>query len=220
MVYCMSDIHGEYDRFIEMLSLIQFNSADTLYIIGDVIDRGPAGLDILDFIMDKPNIVMLLGNHEQMCLDTLGAYNQVGARALWESNGGDITFQELVHCRAREYRELVLRYLETLPDALDIVVGKQKFHLVHGMPSFDTDIEKRHDIRIWGRPGDVTYCPIPNTTTVIGHTPTSYLNPRDGSPYSIWHGDEILCIDCGCGHQYKNRCLACLRLDDMAEFYV
>lgn len=41
MIYCMSDIHGELDRFKAMLDLINFSSDDTLYIIGDD-DRSPS----------------------------------------------------------------------------------------------------------------------------------------------------------------------------------
>ena len=35
------------------------------------------------------------------------------------------------------------------------------------------------------------------------------------------HRDNIIDIDCGCGNlRSEHRRLACLRLDDMAEFYV
>ena len=78
MIYCMSDIHGELDRFKAMLDLINFSSDDTLYIIGDVIDRHPGGVEILKIIKDTPNMFMLLGNHEQMCLDTLGPNSVYG----------------------------------------------------------------------------------------------------------------------------------------------
>ena len=57
LIYCMSDIHGEYDRFVKMLELIEFSDADTLYIIGDVIDRKPGGIDILQKIMASPNMI-------------------------------------------------------------------------------------------------------------------------------------------------------------------
>ena len=70
MIYCVSDIHGELDKFERLLDLIQFSDADHLYVIGDVIDRGAMGVDILDRIMAAPNMTMLLGNHEQMCLNT------------------------------------------------------------------------------------------------------------------------------------------------------
>lgn len=66
--YVMSDIHGEADRFHAMLEKIQFTADDTLYILGDVIDRGPEGISLLLEIMEMPNVVMLLGNHEYMML--------------------------------------------------------------------------------------------------------------------------------------------------------
>ena len=43
----MSDIHGEYGKYIQMLNKIGFSDSDTLYIIGDVIDRGADGIRIL-----------------------------------------------------------------------------------------------------------------------------------------------------------------------------
>ena len=67
MKYCMSDIHGESERYFQMLKEIQFSSDDQLYIIGDVIDRGPGGIEILKDIMPRENVVLLLGNHELMC---------------------------------------------------------------------------------------------------------------------------------------------------------
>ena len=60
----MSDIHGRKDRFDDILKQIKLTKNDTLYILGDVIDRNPDGITILKYIMHKPNIKMLLGNHE------------------------------------------------------------------------------------------------------------------------------------------------------------
>lgn len=51
--YVMADIHGEIDRFHEMLEKINFSAADQLYIVGDVIDRGAEGVEILLEIIDK-----------------------------------------------------------------------------------------------------------------------------------------------------------------------
>lgn len=72
MVYCISDIHGKPDKFERMLELIRFSDSGQMYILGDAIERGALGVDILRKIMDTPNMTMLLGNHVQMCLDTLG----------------------------------------------------------------------------------------------------------------------------------------------------
>ena len=59
---------------------------------------------------------------------------------------------------------------------------------------------------------------IPNDKTVIfGHTPTEYY--QDDIPLKIWHGGDKIGIDCGSGKTRSSCRLACLRLDDMAEFY-
>ena len=67
----MSDIHGEISRYHAMLDIINFSADDQLYIIGDVIDRGAEGVEILLEIIDKGNIHLILGNHEDMMLGTL-----------------------------------------------------------------------------------------------------------------------------------------------------
>ena len=70
--YVMGDIHGEADRFHAMLKKIQFSEDDILILLGDVIDRGPDGIALLLEIMEMPNVIMLLGNHEYMMLQYLG----------------------------------------------------------------------------------------------------------------------------------------------------
>lgn len=215
MFYCISDLHGELDKFQRMLNVIQFSASDHLYIIGDVIDRGPLGVDILQRIMDAPNMTMLLGNHEQMCLDTLGPRNQFGARDLWRQNGGAPTYRELLYHRSAPEKNRILRFLSGLPDHLELSVGGRRFHLVHGCPGQD------RNTRIWGRVDTDSKSPYPGAICVVGHTPTPFLTGRFEEDFSIWHGDGILDIDCGCGNLHTpHRRLACLRLDDMAEFYV
>lgn len=47
MKYVISDVHGRYDLFIKMLDKISFSDNDTLYLLGDMIDRGPDGIKLL-----------------------------------------------------------------------------------------------------------------------------------------------------------------------------
>lgn len=145
MIYCISDIHGELDKLERLLESICFSDADHLYILGDTIDHGSMGVDVLRMIMAAPNMTLLLGNHEQMCLSTLGPNNEFGARELWRQNGGMPTYRELLYHRTHQERNAILRFLSGLPDHLDLVVGTQKFHLVYGFPGSD------RDTRIWGR---------------------------------------------------------------------
>ena len=80
MVYCTADIHGEFERFRRLLELICFSEEDTLYVLGDVIDRGPDGVKALEFIRERENIILLMGNHERMCVDALGKDSPPRAR--------------------------------------------------------------------------------------------------------------------------------------------
>ena len=73
MIYVLSDIHGRLDRFEKMLRMIDLQDSDTLYILGDVIDRGKDGIRILQKITEMPNVKMLLGNHEYMMMKALGS---------------------------------------------------------------------------------------------------------------------------------------------------
>lgn len=218
MIYCMSDIHGEKDRFDKMLDLIHFSDSDTLYIIGDVIDRGPSGIEIMKFIMECPNIVLIIGNHEDICLKTLGPQNEFGARDIWRSNGGSHTYREMVYHMSPAERRKILRYIESSPIQREITVAGQKYHLVHGWPG------STEDDKIWGRPMDNTPSILPaDATAIIGHTPTCFLAGEGEEPFHIIHRPEqhYIDIDCGAGHlNFPDRSLACLRLDDMAEFYV
>ena len=54
-----------------MLEKIRFSDNDILYILGDVVDRGPEPAKILLDMMKRPNVVPLLGNHEAMAYPVL-----------------------------------------------------------------------------------------------------------------------------------------------------
>lgn len=45
--YVCSDLHGRYDRWSALPEKIDLRPSDTLYVLGDVIDRGPDGCKIL-----------------------------------------------------------------------------------------------------------------------------------------------------------------------------
>ena len=45
--YVMSDIHGCYDKYMKMLEKIGFSEDDTLYVLGDILDRGPHPVKVI-----------------------------------------------------------------------------------------------------------------------------------------------------------------------------
>ena len=69
--YVISDIHGQYDMFMELVDKIKLKETDTLYILGDILDRGPHPIKTLRKLMEMPNAICLVGNHEFMALECL-----------------------------------------------------------------------------------------------------------------------------------------------------
>ncbi|MBE6630213.1 MAG: serine/threonine protein phosphatase [Ruminococcaceae bacterium] len=64
MRYIASDIHGEYDLFMALLERIGFSNSDTLYVCGDMMDKGLQSMRLASYMCDKDNIRCILGNHE------------------------------------------------------------------------------------------------------------------------------------------------------------
>ena len=61
--YAISDVHGMGHLLDQMLEKIAFSEADRLYVLGDLIDRGPDPAGVLDLAMERKNIIALKGNH-------------------------------------------------------------------------------------------------------------------------------------------------------------
>lgn len=94
----MADLHGEGERFHAMLKKIAFSEDDCLYILGDVVDRGPDGIALIREIMEMPNVTMLLGNHEYMMLQYFSLNATEVDYRRWSKNGNAptlATFQKL-----------------------------------------------------------------------------------------------------------------------------
>jgi len=226
MIYVLSDIHGNERRFQSVLKQIDLRSEDTLYVLGDVIDRHPGGIRILRRIMSMPNAKMLLGNHEYMMLRALGFpyddnRDDGGALAHWYRNGGKVTHDHLKRIR-KELRREIVDYLHALPLEFDIRVNERTYKLVHAAPMEAYDGEPKYKnaahFAVWKRlePND----PLPGAYTLIfGHTTTKHF--RGGSPMEIWRGNRRIDIDCGSGfpEDAPEGRLACLRLDDGKVFY-
>lgn len=70
-VYVISDIHGQYDMFMKLLDKIKFKDTDTLYVLGDILDRGPHPIKTVRKLMEMPNAICMVGNHELMALEGL-----------------------------------------------------------------------------------------------------------------------------------------------------
>ena len=230
MTYVLSDIHGNLRRFESIMAQINLKPDDTLYILGDVIDRYPDGIKILRQIMQMPNAKMLIGNHEYMMLKAIGHCKDVAEekentnwrqRKIWYRNGGMVTHEQLKHYR-KDTRSDIFDFIWKLPTNLEVEVIGIEYKLVHASPEenymanywHSEDYKDSREFAVWERWNET--CPVPGGYVLIfGHTPTCYFHNRE--PWSIWKSEKAIGIDCGGGFEYGR--LSCLRLDDMQEFY-
>ena len=224
--YVISDLHGERDRFHRLLKMIGLKAEDTLYVIGDVIDRGPDGIPLLQELLSMKNVQLLLGNHEYMMLDYFHPDADEIKIRRWNRNGNESTLAGWASLTPSEQKEL-LDALSALPSHLPLDLDCGKFYLVHGFYG-----ENVHD-DVWLRPTPASENPLPGRRMIIGHTKVSSLGrekeekeayladlERCGKHLHIRHLPGFIDIDCGCGYfDMPMRCLACLRQEDFAEFY-
>lgn len=61
----VGDIHGCYDEFQELLDKAAPSGDDEIIAIGDLVDRGPDSLKVLNFFRTTPNARSIMGNHER-----------------------------------------------------------------------------------------------------------------------------------------------------------
>lgn len=234
MQYAVSDIHGCYDKYVELLRRLGLKDSDTLYVLGDMIDRGPDGLKILLDMSLRPNIVPFLGNHEYAALtclpwlmEELTEENTEPDKLLWRlksvqgwmSDGGDKTVAEFRRL-SLEARQDVLDILEDLTVYEEVEAGGREFVLVHaGLGGFSPDKaldDYGLDELILSRPepGQVYF---PDKYLVFGHTPTPYYMGVQPEDARIYRKDMMIAIDCGCA---SGGPLGCICLDTLEEIYV
>ena len=112
-IYVTSDAHGHVRALDEALSKIALASDDTLYVLGDMIDRGPDPVGVIKLVRSLPNARVLKGNHEQIMLDAIIGQDPLDAET-WDINGGWTTREQLNDMEFEAYEELV-RWMAALP---------------------------------------------------------------------------------------------------------
>ncbi|MCM1187586.1 MAG: fructose-bisphosphatase class III [Lachnoclostridium sp.] len=219
--------------FRQLIEKIRLKESDTLYVLGDIVDRGPHPIKVLLMLMEMPNVICLAGNHELMALEcleflmqeitdiSLESFDQKMLDNLmtWQINGSSTTIDEF-RALPQGMREEIIDFIKDFSIYEEVIVAGKAYLLVHGglgnfYPGKDIDDYSIKEL-IWDRAEyDIQY--YEDKYVVTGHTPTQEIigNPRPGY---IFRENHHIALDCGCSRSDGR--LAAICLDTGKEYYV
>ncbi len=72
----IGDIHGCYAELIELFWQVNLTDRDLVVSLGDIVDRGADSVKVYDLLANRPNTIVLMGNHERKHLRGTLSYGQ------------------------------------------------------------------------------------------------------------------------------------------------
>ncbi|MEE1037835.1 MAG: metallophosphoesterase [Eubacterium sp.] len=234
MRYIISDIHGCYEEFMQLLEKINFSKEDELYILGDTVDKGPEPIKVMQELIKRENVFYIIGNHDYIMYKVMKKMaveiteenveshltkEDIKDYMVWISDGGDVTSSQFTSLSRSEQRD-ILEYIEESEVFEEIYHKDKRFVLVHAgindfNEDFDMDEYQLKDLLFYRADYSKRYFSDENTFLVTGHTPT--IKIRDDKKPLIYKENGHIAIDCGCVYGGN---LAAYCIETGQEFYV
>jgi len=202
----IGDVHGHYSGLMRLTAMIAPTATDTLYFVGDLIDRGPRSAQVVEFVRQN-NYPCVLGNHEHLLLNAFPDDNpNLGAFQGWLNSGGQPTLTSYPSTEALlEHVE----WLKTLPLYLDL----GDILLVHAGLNPQKSLAEQSQMDFCWIRDDFHRHPVPffkDKRVITGHTITFTL--PGVAPGQIAQGPGWLDIDTG-GYHPKSGWLTAVDID-------
>ena len=231
MIYVIGDIHGNKEKYDEMLTKLSPKDTDAIFVLGDVIDIGEDSVEILKDMMYRANIYPVLGEHEYMAkkilplimnaksLDEAKDMLEVDDKAdldKWLGMKSEKTISDFLSLN-EEDKESIIDYLSEFQPFEEVEAGGKTFVLAHaGIDNFEDgkaldDYSEEDFVFV---KTDYTKVYFKNKYLITGHTPTVAINQKlMGKVYSK---NGHIAIDCGAAYGGK---LAAICLDALKLYY-
>jgi serine/threonine protein phosphatase 1 len=218
--FVISDIHGCLKTFEAMLDKIAFSKKDTLFLLGDYIDRGPDSKGVLDLIFklqdEGYDLRCLLGNHEEKLIQTL---TEEETYRNWLYYGGEQALESFGVAHPSEIPEKYFDFIKKLPRFFEV----ENYILCHAGMNFKIenpfeDTNALIWIRHWYE--QINYEWLGNRIIVHGHQPTVDSDMK--TMLKNLHENQYLDIDCGCFKPESctgNGILACFELEKQELYF-
>lgn len=191
--YAIGDVHGCKRTFEKLLfDKINPSKEDEIFLVGDLIDRGPDSKGVVDTIIKTESegyrIRSVRGNHEQMLLDF---YDK--SDISWFRNGADGTLESFDLYKSEDFPGFYYDFFSSLP----YYILTDGYVIVHA--GINTDVLDPFSDKffmLWSRDEIPNISRIEDRRIVTGHSPV----PLEEIRKSL--GEDKIMIDNGC--VYKN----------------
>ncbi len=222
MTYVISDIHGNYQRFLNLLSQIRFGDEDILYLLGDLVDYGTESMQLIEDISARSNVYPIAGEHDFLAAKMLTGFDRmlksgatpdadyIAQMTQWVQDGGQPTL-DAFRALGSDAKEGILEYFEEMSLFEETEINGKQYLLVHaGIADYraDTDLTDYMPEDFFSEPLDASYALMENVTVIVGHVPTA--------TGKIVYGEGSVFMDCGA---CEGGSLACLCLETGKEYY-
>ena len=114
----IGDIHGCFDELQELLDRASLADGDRIVAVGDIVDRGPATPEVLDFFARRGGENVVLGNHERKYIRSYrGEIAPTVSQIISREQVGEAGYPEAI-----AFMSAFPRYIE-LPEAIIVPVS-------------------------------------------------------------------------------------------------
>ena len=229
-----SDIHGNLPFLKALLEKVRFGPEDLLFLLGDLLEKGPESLATLRYVMEltaRGNVYTVMGNCDSLVLDFVdshgehddGIYGYLIAHpeGTLHQMGAEHGFRLSSRAELPGLRTLVeerfqpeLSFLRGLPTIIDT----PRLLFVHGGVPSERDLE---ELDAWGCMKNDDFL---NQDTrlgkwcVVGHWPVTLYHPHIPSARPIVCREKhVVSIDGGCCLKWDGQLNALVIPDGVSE---
>jgi serine/threonine protein phosphatase 1 len=171
--FAIGDIHGCALTFKALVNdELQVLSGDTIYLLGDLVDRGPDTKSVIDEIFSLRErgveVHVLRGNHEEIMLKAL---DDEPAHKFWLQCGGK---EVLDSFGVDDIEEIPEKYIQFIQQSI-LVLHHEPYYFVHA--GFDFSLPnplEGFEAMLWIRKMKVNREWLKDNLVVHGHTPEPF----------------------------------------------
>ena len=202
----IGDIHGCLSTFKCLLEdRVSLVPEDELFLVGDLIDRGPDSKGVMDYVMELMNagfkITTIRGNHEDMLLESARDERFL---VTWMYNGAEATIRSFGVDFDLETERNVSGYIEEryfdFLNGLEYFIELEDYFIVHAGFNFrSTDPFSNTHAMIWSRSMRYDAGKAKGKRIIHGHTPVSLDEIRHSLDDD---SNSLINIDGGCVYSY------------------